>query len=142
MTANTLETIGGLLALPLFSALTYATAAGGNAVSKWFKAKAANSVVAGEAGIIWDTVLAVVSDIEANEKAALATRGSGALTTADYVALKVLAMTRAKAILKANGLDTLKAMFDELLSGKVEQAVAVVSVGKTAVAAAAIATPH
>jgi ABC-type histidine transport system ATPase subunit len=131
-----LAVVGGLLALPLLAALTYATAVAGKSVSGWLNAKGETSVVAKEAAIIWDTALAVVSDIEANEKSILEARGTGPLTALDYKQLKDTAMTRAKAVLKERGIDTLKAMFDALLSGKIEQAVAVVSAGRPAVAAA------
>lgn len=137
----------GILAVPLVVALTYLTTTGGNALTTWLTEKGKTSVVAREALVLEDLALAIVTDIEQNEKAALEARSPGVpLTAADYTQLKALAMTRLKAVLQAKGIGTLEAMLgaittnptqlDTVLSGKVEQAVAKVSAGAVPAAGA------
>lgn len=137
----TLSTILSIGALPLLAGLTYATTMGGHALWAWLTAKAGTNLVAREALVLEDLALSVVQDIEANEKAALEAKGMP-LTAADFKSLKDLAVSRLKAVLEAKGLGTLENMlgaittspvaFNQVLSGKVEQAVAKVSAATAA----------
>jgi hypothetical protein len=137
---QTLVTLLSVFAVALLSALTYATTVGGKALADWLKARAQGSIVARELLVVEDLVMGVVQDIEANEKQALVGRLPGAPLTVDEAKqLKAIAIARAKAIVLARGPATLQAMLgalnsspdklDQVLSGKVEQAVAKVSAG-------------
>lgn len=147
LTETTIWALVGLAALPLLGALTYATAVGGKALRDWLTTKTGNSLIAREALVLSDLATSIVADIEANEKAALEAK-NGTLTASDLAGLKALAMERLKAVLQAKGMATLQAMLgalatpaqvDQVLSGKVEQAVTAISSGA---ALKSIASPH
>lgn len=100
--------------------------------------KAKTSRAMGALAALNELVMSIVQDIEANEKAELLSASpTGILTAAEGAKLKAIALSRLKADLGSEGLATLQSVLsallgfsslNNLLSGKVEQAVSNVPV--------------
>lgn len=107
-------------------------------LGNYFRAKGANSRMAGVLAMLDEKVIAIVRDIEATLKAQLElARADGVITAEEGRGLRDAAMERLKASLGGHGLDLLQKVLglgssalDNFLGGKLEGAVAAVSAQK------------
>lgn len=119
------------------------------AARKWLEAKAGDSLMGKSVMKLDDVLLAVVHDLEANGKADLrAAAEDGVITSEEFAKLKEIAIGRTKAILGEQGIEALKgamgfgaAQLEQYLSGKLEGAVAAVSLNAAKTAALAAPSP-